>query len=239
MTDAAGRELLGAFVKRKRTEAGLTQEQLAELAGVGRSWLSIVELDRHSKRPDVDLLVKLVPHLRVSRDELLGKLPDPSRGINVVGRTTEVRDPGDLPLPVYRWGTCGDPRDASTAPDPDHLEYPPATQARLIGRRGFGVMVKGDSMVGQGINEGDTVWVNPDVPYGSGRVVLANVVGLDGDDGMVVKLLLNEFGTDKLNSHGPNGIEPFVYREYQIIGRVVWVTPAGHPPGDRLSFNYA
>src|SRR5215470_9103482 len=105
---------------------------------------------------------------------------------NVVGVVDQLRAPNARLLPVFRWGACGDPRDQDSPPDPDHLEYPPPGRETLIGN-GFGVVVKGDSMAGRGIYDGDVVWVNPERPYAVGKVVLALVSDVGGESGMVVK----------------------------------------------------
>ena len=56
---------------------------------------------------------------------------------NVLGRLEQVRAPGAVLLPVFRWGSCGDPRDRESPPDPDHLEYPPPGRETLIGPSGL------------------------------------------------------------------------------------------------------
>src|SRR5204862_2775010 len=94
---------------------------------------------------------------------------------NVLGGLEQVRPAGARPLPVFRWGACGDPRDQESPPDPDHLEYPPPGRETLIGPSGFGVVVKGDSMAARGFHDGDLVWVNPYRSYSVGYVLLALV----------------------------------------------------------------
>src|SRR5438094_950487 len=83
---------------------------------------------------------------------------------NVAGSLEQVRPAGAPLLPVFRWGSCGDPRDRESPPDPDHLEYPPPGRETLIGSNGFGVVVKGESMSARGIYDGDVVWDNPERP---------------------------------------------------------------------------
>jgi SOS-response transcriptional repressor LexA len=56
-----------------------------------------------------------------------------------------------------------------------------------IGPHGFGVVVKGDSMTGRGIQDADVVWVDPDASYRLGDVVLALATSSAGVQGMVVK----------------------------------------------------
>jgi SOS-response transcriptional repressor LexA len=150
--------------------------------------------------------------------------PSPSAVANVVGSLDQLRSAGARPLPVFRWGACGDPRDQESPPDPDHLEYPPPGRETLIGPTGFGVMVKGDSMAGRRIYDGDVVWVNPERPYSVGKVVLALVTDVTGDAGMVVKTYARTEVGDCLVSETADGRSPVVCREFKIIGPVVGIT---------------
>ena len=142
----------------------------------------------------------------------------------MLGGIDQLRPPGAQPLPVFRWGSCGDPRDRESPPDPDHLEFPPPGRETLIGPNGFGVMVKGDSMAGRGINDGDVVWVNPERPFQIGKVVLALVSDASGDAGMVVKTYRAHRGRRVPAQRDRPGRSPVVCREFKIIGPVVGIT---------------
>jgi SOS-response transcriptional repressor LexA len=97
----------------------------------------------------------------------------------------------------------------------------------LIGPNGFGVVVKGDSMVGRGINEGDVVWVNPDKPPRQGGIVLGRMYELDGSEkGMVVKTLSGS----GLHSADCNGTGIVNGGRFDVVGPVVWISPAGFAP---------
>jgi SOS-response transcriptional repressor LexA len=143
---------------------------------------------------------------------------------NVVGNLEHLRGPATQLLPVFRWGSCGDPRDRESPPDPDHLEYPPPGRESLIGPHGFGVMVKGDSMAARGIYDGDVVWVNPERPYQIGKVVLALVSDASGESGMVVKTYARTEVGECLLSETAEGRSPVVCREFKVIGPVVGIT---------------
>jgi SOS-response transcriptional repressor LexA/transcriptional regulator with XRE-family HTH domain len=146
---------------------------------------------------------------------------------NVLGSLEQLRSVGARPLPVFRWGACGDPRDQLSPPDPDRLEYPPPGRETLIGPSGFGVIVKGDSMAARGIHDGDLVWVNPERPYSVGKVVLALVSDIDGEvgeAGMVVKTFARTEVGECLLSETAAGRSPVVCHEFKVIGPVVGIT---------------
>ena len=155
--------------------------------------------------------------------------------------------PGGPPLPevvpqypVWRWGSCGDPRDRDGADDPDHEEPAPWGARDKLGKNGFGVMVQGESMRGRDIHPYDTVWVNPDEAPRVNRVVLARAWDEHDEElGMVVKVLGmdEERGSEVLKSvrvsRDGQVQRPEVYRDcarMDVIGPVVWVT-SGRPPG--------
>ncbi|MBV9546258.1 MAG: hypothetical protein JOY61_17955, partial [Chloroflexi bacterium] len=153
-----------------------------------------------------------------------GAPPRPNAA-NVLGAIDQVRAPSARPLPVFRWGSCGDPRDRESPPDPDRLEFPPPGREMLIGPNGFGVVVKGESMAGRGIHEGDVVWVNPDRPRQLGKVVLALVSDENGAAGMVVKTYAKtEVGDCLLSEPVPGERSPVVCQEFNVIGPVVGIT---------------
>jgi SOS-response transcriptional repressor LexA/transcriptional regulator with XRE-family HTH domain len=159
-------------------------------------------------------------------DRLLDAEPRGAEPLNVVGSLEQLRGVGARPLPIFRWGACGDPRDLDSPPDPDRLEYPPPGRETLIGPHGFGVVVKGDSMAGRGIFDGDVVWVNPERPYGVGKVVLALVSDVDGEPaGMVVKTYARtEVGHCLVSETRGGSRTPVVCREFRVIGPVVGIT---------------
>ena len=227
---------LGLRIAGLRHAAGWSQRRLAEAAGVSHSYIALLELGRLPSPGKFRLdSVAHALNLRTS-DALLpaaappamaeatSPAPEPIESANVLGGLEQLRPPGARPLPVFRWGSCGDPRDRESPPDPDHLEYPPAGRDTLIGPNGFGVVVKGESMAGRGIYDGDIVWVNPERPYQIGKVVLALVSDVNGAAGMVVKTYGHTDVGECLLSETTSGRSPVVCREFKIIGPVVGIT---------------
>jgi transcriptional regulator with XRE-family HTH domain len=246
--------VIGERIRLLRRQAGLSVEQLA--ARVGSSTGTISRLERGQVQgPKHSLLTRLArafghPSVDAMLREAGGesdhragadakrdterpaeRISGPAvTGVNVTGLLEALRAREAHPLAVYRWGTCGDPRDHESPPDPDRLEYPPLGRHLLIGPRGFGVEVRGESMGRRGIHDGDVVWVNPERPYRMGGVVLALVEDGDGESGMVVKTILRDEAGERLFSDGEDGRRPFPCRSFHVVGPVVWVSPRGHPP---------
>jgi SOS-response transcriptional repressor LexA len=233
---------LGQRIAGLRRAHGLSQRRLAEAAGVSHGYVALLELGRLPSpgKFRLDAIARALD-LRTS-DALLGPAPPAlpasaaggaaSAGVangsasdNVLGGLDQLRPSGGRPLPVFRWGSCGDPRDRESPPDPDHLEFPPPGRETLIGPAGFGVVVKGESMAGRGIFDGDTVWVNPERPYQLGKVVLALVTDVSGDSGMVVKTYARtDVGECLMSESAQGGRSPVVCQEFKIIGPVVGIT---------------
>lgn len=63
----------GEKIKNLRKEKGLTQEQLADLINIGRSALSLYEIE--ARQPDPETLKNIANALNVSTDYLLGRSP--------------------------------------------------------------------------------------------------------------------------------------------------------------------
>ena len=228
---------LGLRIAGLRHAAGWSQRRLADAAGVSHGYIALLELGRLPSPGKFRLdAVARALNLRTS-DALLAAAapvileaaprlrPGTANEVgNVLGGLEQLRPAGMRPLPVFRWGSCGDPRDRESPPDPDHLEYPPAGRETLIGPSGFGVVVKGESMAGRGIYDGDIVWVNPERPYQLGKVVLALVSDVNGAAGMVVKTYAHTDVGECLLSETTSGRSPVVCREFKIIGPIVGIT---------------
>src|SRR5436190_3587478 len=231
-SDSLDPAALGRRIAMLRRAGGWSQRRLAEAAGVSHGYVALLELGRLPSPGKFRLdAVAHALNLRTS-DALLGQQsttigpptsPLPPGG-NVVGGLDQVRPTGARPLPVFRWGSCGDPRDRESPPDPDHLEFPPPGRETLIGPAGFGVVVKGESMAGRGIHDGDVVWVNPERPYAVGKVVLALASDVGGESGMVVKTFARTDVGDCLVSETDTGRSTLVCREFNVIGPVVGIT---------------
>lgn len=225
---------LGERVASARRRARLTQAELASHAGLSKVWLSKIERGL-AIRPGEIVLNHLAA---VLGSDVIPSRRGPStsgdierKPFNAVTVDEETRREARL-VPVYRWGSAGDPRQAESSPDPDHEEYPPLGRESLVGQTGFGVLIRGESMSQRGIHDGDTVWINPERPYRVGRPVLARLWDVSGECGMVVKTLMRREGDGDLClcSEGDNCSGQVICDHYEIIGPVVGISPAFRLP---------
>src|SRR5437588_9402326 len=99
---------LGRRIATLRHANGWSQRRLAEAAGVSHGYIALLELGRLPSpgKFRLDAIARALD-LRTS-DALLALPPEP---LNVLGGLDQLRPAGARPLPVFRWGSCGDPRD--------------------------------------------------------------------------------------------------------------------------------
>ena len=91
----------GKQLQRLRTRRGLTQEQLAVIAGLSRTFVMRLELGQHD--PSLSTLVRLAKALRVSVTELLGESVSASQWWQVgEARFATRRMPRITPVPRVR-----------------------------------------------------------------------------------------------------------------------------------------
>lgn len=220
---------LGNRVQWARSRRGMSQQELANRSGLSKNWVGQIERNVITN-PGVDTIRKLETVLKAPLlgEGTFGTIASPARRDITGPPITRVE--GAQRRPVYKWGAAGNPLAVESSPYPDSEEYPPTGKESLIGPRGFGVRIKGESMSRRGIHDEDIVWVNPDRPHQSGRVVLARIWDHEGVEvGMLVKVLKADnflWG----EGEGDEGHNPVNCSRYEIVGPVVWVE-SGRPPG--------
>jgi len=64
--------MFGEELRRARTEAGISQEELASRAGIHRTYVSLLE--RNKKSPTLDILFRLSEALRVAASTLIRRV---------------------------------------------------------------------------------------------------------------------------------------------------------------------
>ena len=203
----------------KRTDMALTNRQ-QEIVDTIRGFT-----DRHGYPPTVRDIGKAVGltssstvHTHLSNLEKLGLLrrdPTKPRAIELLDRATRgvkavVSGPG---LPLVGQVAAGSPTVAEELIE-EHLEVP----AVAGGRDGeFVLRIRGDSMTGAGILNGDLVVVQRASEARDGEIVVALV----GDDSeATVKRFFRQGKKVRLQPENPDH-EPIVTSEVQVVGRVV------------------
>jgi len=66
--------MIGKELRRARKEAGLSQEELAEEAGVHRTYISLLERD--VKSPTVDVLLRICGALEMKASDFLKRIDE-------------------------------------------------------------------------------------------------------------------------------------------------------------------
>jgi len=95
-------------------------------------------------------------------------------------------------------------------------DYIPLPRDLAGGENTFLLTVRGDSMVGAGIFDGDTVIVRPQDTARNGDIVVALV----GDEEATVKRFFKEKNAVRLQPENPT-MEPIMGRDVKILGKVV------------------
>lgn len=159
---------------------------------------------------------------------------------NVAGIVARAGRQGVGGLPVYEWGTCGNPTATRVQDQPLEVErrLPDGVDLKVLGPQGFGVRVRGRSMAMWGLEDGDICWVNPREGPRNNRLCLALVTMPDGSEGMVIKLYRERDGRCVLESDGfaPDGsvdTGELNCEQAVIIGPVIYHDPAPRAPRRR------
>ncbi|HAP31990.1 MAG TPA: LexA family transcriptional repressor [Firmicutes bacterium] len=157
-------------IKKFRERKGLTQEELGRLVGKEKSTIGCYETG--ARAPRVETLALIAKALAVSMDELTGL----SKGDYVLENCgayfaeSSMRDTAVAYIPVLGTISAGLPLTA----EQHILDYRPMRREKLKDAPHFFLRVKGDSMSGDGILDGDLVLVRlqPEVENGEIAVVM-------------------------------------------------------------------
>jgi Predicted transcriptional regulators len=69
--------MLGDELRQRRLDSGLTQERLADKAGIDRTYVSILE--RNLQSPTVDMLIRICRAMRTRASDVLARVEDEHR----------------------------------------------------------------------------------------------------------------------------------------------------------------
>lgn len=144
----------------------------------------------------------------------LRRIPHERRGLEILRADGEPRSPKVHRLPVMGIIAAGQPIEAIE--DPTEFLWVEASLARSPDN--FILQVRGHSMIGDGINDGDFVIVQPRNTAENGDTVVA----LIGGAGVTLKRFYREDGHIRLQPANPY-LEPLIVTNVTIQGKVVAV----------------
>jgi len=168
------------IIKELRRRSNVTQDKLAEILGVGRSTVSMWEID--ASQPDQELINKLADYFNVTTDYLLGRANTPEAQKSAPEGALEV-----LRIPVLGTIPAGIPIEAIE--DILGEEEVPADWNRG-GREYFALRIRGDSMSPNYLS-GDTVIFQKAETCDSGTDCC---VMINGYDATFKRIYINERG---------------------------------------------
>lgn len=188
---------LGEMVARARLTAGYSARQLAEATGISHSYISQVEKGE-IRRPSPRVLKRLTEVLpELDHFALLSAAGHIRVGVGgqAQARQTGGHSGGKLApsgirssVPVYATIPAGFDGTSRRVSEWDEVERVPVDAESLgLDPDAFGLRVKGDSMTGAGILDGDLVIVSPSAPYESGDIV---VVRINGEEHSLKRVIL-------------------------------------------------
>ena len=204
-------------------------ETTAELTGRQREiWSFLVDyVDRHGYPPTVREIGEAVglaspstvhAHLaNLERAGLLRRDPTKPRALELVGRAKHAdASAAELPkLPLLGQIAAGGPLLADQNVE-DEIAVPETLRGDFLLR------VKGDSMIGAGILEGDIVVVRRAQDARNGEIVVALVGDDETADEATVKTFYRENGRVRLQPENAR-LEPIYANHVTILGKVVGV----------------
>ncbi len=206
----------GERLRQLRQTRRLFQKELAEALGTSRN--TVASWEAGHRTPEMAAAQRLADYFGVSLDYLVGRGEPGAAAESLTG----YFPPGVLPVgemarvPVVGAIRAGEPILAA-----QHLEgYVSVPAEDVHGGEYFFLRVKGDSMIGARIHEGDLVLVRrqPEVENGDIAVVLVD------DDTATLKRVYRTNGQWLLQPENPT-MRPIVVprRDVKIIGKVVRV----------------
>ena len=144
----------------------------------------------------------------------LRRTPHERRGLEVVRAETPTSQPKLLRLPIVGTIAAGQPIEAFE----ENLEFLWIEAGLARSSDNFILRVRGHSMIGDGINDGDYVIIHPQNTAENGDTVVALV----GGNGATLKRFFRERGHIRLQPANPY-LEPLIVSEVAVQGKVVAV----------------
>lgn len=155
-------------------EKQISQTRLSKISGVSQSYIFKI-LNDQIKKPSLDTLEKLATALDSTVAQLNHSLELPKEADPVVGLRK---------VPLISWVQAGLPTPVASLDDMDKWYICPVR----ISKNGFALKVRGESMEPM-FYEGDIVFIDPDIPAESGRIVAAVDDGAADPEATLKKLV--------------------------------------------------
>jgi repressor LexA len=144
----------------------------------------------------------------------LRRTPHERRGLEVVRAEPAANQPKLLRLPIVGTIAAGQPIEAFE----ENLEFLWVEAGLARAADNFILRVRGHSMIGDGINDGDYVIIHPQNTADNGDTVVALV----GGNGATLKRFFRERGHIRLQPANPY-LEPIIVSDVAVQGKVVAV----------------
>nr|DAL78380.1 MAG TPA: Repressor protein CI [Caudoviricetes sp.] len=189
-------------------EKQISQTRLSKISGVSQSYIFKI-LNDQIKKPSLDTLEKLATALDSTVAQLNHSLELPKEADPVVGLRK---------VPLISWVQAGLPTPVASLDDMDKWYICPVR----ISKNGFALKVRGESMEPM-FFEGDIVFIDPDVPAESGRIVAAVDDGAADPEATLKKLVRDgsDYYLKALNPDWPGPkFQPFT-KSMRIAGVAV------------------
>lgn len=189
-------------------EKQISQTRLSKISGVSQSYIFKI-LNDQIKKPSLDTLEKLATALDSTVAQLNHSLELPKEADPVVGLRK---------VPLISWVQAGLPTPVASLDDMDKWYICPVR----ISKNGFALKVRGESMEPM-FYEGDIVFIDPDIPAESGRIVAAVDDGAADPEATLKKLVKDgsDYYLKALNPDWPGPkFQPFT-KSMRIAGVAV------------------
>ena len=166
--------IIGKALTELRNKKGLTQDQMADVLGIKRARYNSWE--NNIARPDIDMVSKLADYHKVSVDYLLGRQESRAYDVTLVREDLARYDSSPKGIPLVGTICAGDGLFAQENIE-QYIQFPLSNKTQPD----FALRVKGDSMKGAGIDDGDIVFIRKAkwAEY-NGQIVAAIINGEEG-----------------------------------------------------------
>ena len=224
------KNIIGERLKIERERKHLSKRKLAEMSGVSRTYIMMIEKGQRAGRTSADMVAKLAKALDVSPGYLMGSEEEDSKTaaqrtigeIREMLRTAEKSEKEAIPtetrvLPVLGHVPCSPPIEVDQQPEGEY-EIPKSWLGEYQETQGLYILVaSGDSLIGDGIADGTKMIVNPgDRDLVEGKIYIVLV-----ENKSCAKKLIRRNGRVILVSSNPDCPDIIPDGQVQIQGRVI------------------